>query len=163
MLMNAHDFRTGLGVDVHPWATDDRPLWLACMQWPGEVGLAGHSDADVAAHAVCDALLSAVGLGDLGAQFGIDRPEYAGASGETLLRETLRLVAGEGFTVINAAVQIIGPRPKVSSRRVEGQRLMTDIVGAPVSLAATTTDGLGFLGRGDGLAALATALVVRSE
>lgn len=163
MTMNAHDLRTGLGVDVHPWATDDRPLWLACMQWPGEIGLSGHSDADVAAHAVCDALLSAVGLGDLGAQFGLDRPEYAGASGETLLRETLRLVAGEGFTVINAAVQIIGPRPKVSSRRIEGQQLMSEIVGAPVSLAATTTDGLGFLGRGDGLAALATALVVRSE
>ena len=161
--MNALDLRTGLGVDVHPWATDGRPLWLACMQWPNEVGLAGHSDADVAAHAVCDALLSAVGLGDLGAQFGHDRPEYAGASGETLLRETMSLVAKEGFRIVNAAVQVIGPRPKVATRRVEGQKVMTDIVGAPVSLAATTTDGLGFLGRGDGLAAFATALVVRAE
>ena len=162
MSFSAQDFRTGLGVDVHPWATDGRTLWLACMEWPDEVGTAGHSDADVAAHAVCDALLSAVGLGDLGAQFGTDRPEYAGASGETLLRETLKLVSNEGFSVVNAAVQIIGPRPKVSLRRVEGQQVMSHIVGAPVSLAATTTDGLGFLGRGDGLAALATALVVRS-
>lgn len=155
--------RTGLGVDVHPWADDDRPLMLACMAWPGEQGLRGHSDADVAAHAVCDALLSAVGLGDLGAQFGKDRPEWAGASGEALLRETLRMVHDQGYDVLNAAVQIVGPRPAIAPRRVEGESVMSAIVGAPVSLAATTTDGLGFLGRGDGLAAIATALVVRRE
>jgi len=153
--------RVGIGVDVHPFADDDRPLWVACLKWGGEVGLAGHSDGDVAAHAACDALLSAAGLGDVGAVFGTDDPQWAGASGTTMLAEAVRLLSAEGWAVGNVAVQVIGERPRLSSRRDEAQDAMTAAVGAHVSLAATTTDSLGFLGRGEGLAAVATALIVR--
>ena len=161
---SASDIRTGVGVDAHAFSKDPkRELWLAGLHWENEIGVDGHSDGDVAAHAICDALFAAANLGDLGSNFGTSKPEYAGASGERLLSETFKLVRAAGFEIQNVAVQIVGNRPKIGPRRVDAiTKISQALGGAQVSVSATTTDGLGLTGEGKGIGAIATALIVRS-
>jgi 2-C-methyl-D-erythritol 4-phosphate cytidylyltransferase/2-C-methyl-D-erythritol 2,4-cyclodiphosphate synthase len=154
--------RTGVGMDVHAH-DESAPLWLGGLYWPDEPGLAGHSDGDALSHAICDALLSAAGLGDVGERFGTSDPRFAGAHGDVFITETIRLVRGAGHSVGNVAVQVIANRPKLAGRRSELERHLGELVGAPVSVAATTSDGLGFTGRGDGIAVIATALLYRDR
>jgi len=150
--------RTGVGIDVHAY-DDGEPMWLGGLYWPDEPGLSGHSDGDAVSHAICDALLSAAGLGDIGGRFGTSDDRFKNAHGEVFIRETVALVTGAGFTIGNVAVQVIANRPKLAGRRVELESSLTLVVGAPVSVSATTSDGLGFTGKGEGLAAIATALL----
>ena len=152
---------TGIGMDIHAF-DEDRPLWLGGLYWPDEPGLAGHSDGDALCHAICDALLSAAGLGDIGGRFGTTEERVKGAHGDVFVSETVRLVTGSGFTIGNVAVQMLGNRPKLASRRSELETYLSGLVGASVSIAATTADGLGFTGRAEGVLVIATALLNRT-
>ena len=152
--------RTGVGIDVHAYDAAE-PLWLGGLYWPDEVGLSGHSDGDAMCHAICDALLSAAGLGDIGSRFGTDEPRYAGAHGDVFIAGTLELVRGAGYEVGNVSVQLVAKHPRLGDRRSELEAHLTGLVGAPVSIAATTSDGLGFTGRAEGVAVIATALLRR--
>ena len=154
--------RTGIGTDTHRFA-EGVPMWVAGLHFPDEsVGLAGHSDGDVVCHAICDALLSGCKLGDMGSNFGTSEPEWAGASGVAFLTETKRRAEAAGWQIVNVSVQLIGNRPRMAARRAEAEELLTRTLDADVSLSATTTDGLGFTGRGEGLAAIASVLVERT-
>ena len=159
-LSSAVETRTGIGIDVHAYDAAE-PLWLGDLYWPDEVGLSGHSDGDAVSHAICDALLSAAGLGDIGARFGTEDPRFAGAHGGVFIAETLALVRGEGYEVGNVSVQLVAKHPRLGGRRSALEAHLTALVGGPVSVAATTSDGLGFTGRAEGVAVIATALLHR--
>ena len=159
------NFKVGLGVDAHAFSSDqDRKLWLAGLLWPEQVGVDGYSDGDVAAHAICDALFSAAGLGDLGSNFGVDDPKYQGASGEMLLKEAFSKITSAGYEIGNVSVQIVCNKPKIGPRRAETIKALSKALGgAEVSVSATSTDGLGFTGQGLGISALATALLIEKK
>ena len=167
LLLSPRDrnFKVGLGVDAHAFSSDqDRKLWLAGLLWPEQIGVDGYSDGDVAAHAICDALFSAAGLGDLGSNFGVDDPKYQGASGETLLKEAFGKITSAGYEIGNVSVQIVCNKPKIGPRRAEAIKALSKALGgAEVSVSATSTDGLGFTGQGLGISALATALLIEKK
>ena len=154
------ELRTGVGIDVHAYDAGE-PLWLGGLYWPDEVGLSGHSDGDAMCHAICDALLSAAGLGDIGGKFGTNDPRFDGAHGDVFIRETIAFVEGAGFTINNVAVQLIANGPRLGARRTALENHLTSLVGAPVSVSATTSDGLGFTGKGEGVAVIANALIAK--
>lgn len=151
--------RVGIGTDVHAFGGDGT-LWLAGLEWPGEPGLHGHSDGDAVAHAIVDAVLAAAGLGDIGTHFGTDQPEYAGAHAAAFLARTRALAGEAGWRIGNVSVQVQANRPRFAARRAEAERVLSEALGAPVAVSATTTDGLGFTGTGEGVAAFAVAVVV---
>ena len=156
--------RTGIGTDTHRFSDDaSKPLYLGTIIWEGERALEGHSDGDALSHAIVDALLSAAGLGDIGSNFGVDRPEFAGANGRVFLEGALAKIHEAGFSVVNVSAQIIGDRPKVAPMRERVQQALTEILHAPVTISATTTDGLGFLGNAEGVAVVASALIQRKD
>ena len=159
------NFKVGLGVDAHAFSSDqNRKLWLAGLLWPEQIGVDGYSDGDVAAHAICDALFSAAGLGDLGSNFGVDNPKYQGASGEMLLKEAFSKITSAGYEIGNVSVQIVCNKPKIGPRRAEAIKALSKALGgAEVSVSATSTDGLGFTGQGLGISALATALLIEKK
>ncbi|MFP7706476.1 2-C-methyl-D-erythritol 2,4-cyclodiphosphate synthase [Trueperella sp. LYQ141] len=157
-------YRSATAIDAHQFADDDtRELWLACLQWEGHPGLVGHSDGDVAAHAVCDAVLIAAGLGELGTIFGVDQPQWAGATGQAMMSHVVERVREAGWQIEFVSVQIIGQRPRLLPRKYEAEQRMSEILGAPVAVCATTTDRMGFTGRDEGLAAIATATLSRAN
>lgn len=158
MYANEPRIRVGHGTDVHAF-DEVSDLWLAGLHWPGERGLSGHSDGDAAAHAIVDSLLGAAGLGDIGGMFGTADPRFEGAAGTVFIAAAVERLEAAGWRPINVSVQVLGNRPKIGQRREEAERVLTEAVGAPVSVSATTTDGLGFSGRGEGIAATATALI----
>lgn len=156
------DYRSGIGTDTHRFSSDaSKPLFLGTIVWDGETGLDGHSDGDALSHAIVDALLSAAGLGDIGSNFGVDRPEFEGANGSVFLSETRSMLQASGWQIENVSAQIIGNKPKVAPHRSLVQLALSEVVGAPVTVSATTTDGLGFLGQSEGVAVVATALISR--
>ncbi|MEO7123939.1 MAG: 2-C-methyl-D-erythritol 4-phosphate cytidylyltransferase [Lacisediminihabitans sp.] len=162
MTGSGQTMRTGIGMDVHAF-DENVPLWLGGLYWPDEPGLSGHSDGDALSHAVCDSLLSAAGLGDLGSNFGTEDPRFAAAHGDVFLEATVRLVTDAGYSIGNVAVQLVGNRPKIGARRAELEQRLSAVIGAPVSVAATTSDGLGFTGAGEGVAVMASALLHRDR
>ena len=157
--MDASKLRTGIGVDAHKFG-DSGPCSLAGLQWPETPRLLGHSDGDAAVHALCDAVLSACQLGDVGTFFGVDTPEMAGATGGAMIAQLREFVTEQGFVINNVSLQIVGNKPKITSRRDEAQKVLSDALGAPVSVAATTSDQMGFTGRGEGIYVIANALVI---
>ncbi len=164
LLFGSADQRIGIGTDTHRFTADPaKPLYLGTVEWAGEPGLDGHSDGDAVSHAIVDAMLSALGLGDIGTNFGVDRPEFAGANGAVFLTASLDMIQRAGWRIANVSVQIIGNRPKVAPHRIKVEQVLTELLQAPVSLGATTTDGLGFLGNSEGVAAVATVLLQRAE
>ena len=151
--------RTGIGIDAHQF-DGSGPCFLAGLSWEETPRLLGHSDGDAAAHAICDAILSACQFGDIGSFFGVDKPEMAGANGLAMIKQVRDFVASNGFVINNVALQIVGNKPKINMRRQEAQTVLSDALGAPVSVAATTSDEMGFTGRGEGIYVIANALVV---
>ena len=152
--------RVGMGVDAHAFA-DGVPLVLGGVRFESERGLAGHSDGDVITHALIDAVLGAAGLGDIGSLFPSDGSTPEGISSLDLLRDALVQVRDAGYSILNADCILVGEEPRIADRRAELQDVLSGVVGAPVTVRATTTDRLGFTGRGEGLAAQAVALVER--
>ncbi|QPK94187.1 2-C-methyl-D-erythritol 2,4-cyclodiphosphate synthase [Actinomyces sp. zg-332] len=152
-------YRSGIGIDVHPYSKTTKPCMLGCLEWDNTTGIEGHSDGDVIAHAICDSLLSASRLGDLGVVFGVDNVEMKNASGESMLKKTLEMLNGAGWFIENVSVQLCAKTPRITPRQFEVAYKMTEILLAPVSFGATTTDGLGFIGKGEGLCAIATAQI----